>query len=156
MTFVKIYCVYACIFSKALSKNHSQTRTLDLKKTMNPLKNEPVRKTEPQGLKPLPVISCHMKDNVKVIHFHVKSRGVQGPVFIQTTFEKYTTNFYLENSEFGIKMTIVNLYHLLVWNFSAYLHIFKQLRFFNATTRLIFTKLLSVSERLIKIKTRLQ
>ena len=50
-----------------------------------------------------------MKDNVKVIHFHIDSRGVQGLVFVQITFEKFATSFYFENGKFGIKATIGNL-----------------------------------------------
>ena len=50
-----------------------------------------------------------MEENVEVIHFHIKSRGVQGLVFVQITYEKCTTNFYFENSKFGIKTTNGNL-----------------------------------------------
>ena len=50
-----------------------------------------------------------MKENVKMIHFHITSKGVQGFAFVQITFEKCTTNFYFENGEVGIKTTIVNL-----------------------------------------------
>ena len=78
------------------------TATLDLRKKV------PVRKAGPEGLKTLPFVSCHMKDNVEVIHFHIKSKGVQGLVLVQITFEKYTTNFYLENGEVDIKTTIAN------------------------------------------------
>ena len=46
-----------------------------------------------------------MKDSVKVIHFHIKSSGVQSLVFVQIAFEKYTANYYFENGEVGIKMT---------------------------------------------------
>ena len=49
-----------------------------------------------------------MKDNVEVIHFHIKSKGVQGLVLVQITFEKYTTNFYFENGEVDIKTAIAN------------------------------------------------
>ena len=55
-----------------------------------------------------------MKDNVKVIYFHIKSRGMQSLVFAQIMFEKYTTNFYFEDGEVGIKTTIANLQPLLV------------------------------------------
>ena len=47
------------------------------------LKNGSVRKTGPKVLKPLPFVSFRMKDNVKVIHFHIKSRSVHGLVFVQ-------------------------------------------------------------------------
>ena len=50
-----------------------------------------------------------MKDNVEVIHFHIKSRGVQGFIFVEITFEKCTLNFCFENGEVGIKTTIANL-----------------------------------------------
>ena len=40
------------------------------------LKNTSIRKTGPQGL----------KDNADVIHFHLKSRGVQGFVLVHITF----------------------------------------------------------------------
>ena len=44
---------------------------------MNPLENRPVGKTGSQGLKMLLFVSNHMKDNVEVIHVHIKVRGVQ-------------------------------------------------------------------------------
>ena len=50
-----------------------------------------------------------MEDNVEVIHFHVKSRGVQSLVFGQIMFEKCTTNLYFENGEVSIETTIANL-----------------------------------------------
>ena len=87
---------------KTLSQNWTWTGSLDLRR------NVPVRKAGPQGLKMLPFVSCHMKDNVEVIHFHIKSKGVQGLVLVQITFEKYTTNFYFENGEVDIKTTIAN------------------------------------------------
>ena len=59
--------------------------------------------------KPLPFVSCHMKDNVEVIHFYIKRRGMQGLVFVQITFEKCTTNFYFENGEVDMKTTIAIL-----------------------------------------------
>ena len=33
--------------------------------------------------KALPFVSSHIKDNAEVIHFQIKSRGVQGLVFVQ-------------------------------------------------------------------------
>ena len=62
---------------------------------MDPLKNRS------KGLKLLPSFSSHMKDNVEVIHFHIKSRGVHGLVFIKITCEKCTTNLSVENCEKG-------------------------------------------------------
>ena len=86
------------------SKN--RTRTLALRKN---LKNLRVGNTGPQGLKTLPFVSNLMKDNIGVIHFHIKYPGVQALVFVQITFEKCTSNFYFENSKVGIKRTIANL-----------------------------------------------
>ena len=64
-----------------------------------------------------------------MIHFDIKSRGVQDLVFVQITFENFTSNFYFENSEVGIKTKIVNLEPLLAWNVTACLRIFIQARF---------------------------
>ena len=64
-----------------------------------------------------------MKDNTEVIDFHVKSRSVQGLVFVKKAFEKCTTKYYFENGKVVIKMTIVSLYSLLVLNVSASLRI---------------------------------
>ena len=75
----------------------------------DPLKNGPAGETEPQRLKTLSFVSCHMKDNVEVIHFHIQSRGVQGLAFVQITFEKCIRNFYFENGNASIKTSIVNL-----------------------------------------------
>ena len=44
-------------------------------------------------------VSSHMEDNVEVIHFHIKSRDVQGLVFVQITFEKCNANLYSENAQ---------------------------------------------------------
>ena len=52
-------------------------RTLNLRKN-EPPKNGPFGKTGPQSPKTLPFVSRHMKHNVKVIHFRIKSRAVQG------------------------------------------------------------------------------
>lgn len=35
-----------------------------------------------------------------MIHFHIKSSGLQGLVFVQLTFEEYTTHFYFEDGRF--------------------------------------------------------
>ena len=105
------------------SRNPTQTRTLDLRKKGS------LGKTGPQGLKTLPFFSSNMKDNVEVIHFHIKSWGMQGLVFVQITFENYTLNFYFKNSEIGVKKTIANLQPLLAWKVSACLRIFMQPRF---------------------------
>ena len=79
----------------------------------------------------LPLVSNHMKDNVEVIHFHIKSRGVQTLVFVQITSEKCTTTFCFSN-----------LQPLLVWHVSA----------FSRQVRRISLKLLNVSESSINIK----
>ena len=155
LKFLKLLIVL-CIVS-----NRTRTRILDLRK------NGPLGKTGPQGLKTLSFFSRNVKDNVEVIHFHIKSRGVQGLAFVQITFENCTLNFYFENSELGIKKTIANLQQpLLAWNVSACLRIFMQPRFkgkrvfmqlatfFISSSRRIFTKLLSVSESSIKTKFR--
>ena len=57
----------------------------------------------------LPFVLCHMKDNAKVIYFYVKRKSVQGQVFVQIAFEKYTIHFYFENNEVDIKTAIDNL-----------------------------------------------
>ena len=76
----------------------------------------------------LSFFSNSMKDNVEVIHFHIKIRCVQGHVFVQRTFENCTLNFYFEKGEIGIKK-IAKLQPLLEWNVSACLRIFRQPRF---------------------------
>ena len=50
-----------------------------------------------------------MKDNVEVIHFHIKGRNVQNLVFVQIKFEKCATILYFENNEVGINKTIGTL-----------------------------------------------
>ena len=50
-----------------------------------------------------------MEDNVEVIHFHIKRRGVQGLVFLQITFEKCTANLYFENAQDSTEMAVVNV-----------------------------------------------
>ena len=141
----------------SLSKNRTWSCIPDVRKNRTP-KSWPKRKAIPQGLKTLLFVSSHMKDNVQVIHFHIKSRGVQGLVFVQIKFEKFTTNFYFRNGEVGIKTRIASLYPLRTWNVSASLCIFTQspfqwkcvfmklATFFISSKRCIFTKLLGVSE----------
>ena len=65
-----------------------------------------------------------MKDNAKVIRFHIKNRNVQRLVFVKITFEKCTLNFNFENSEVVIKMMIPNLQPLLALNVSTCLRVF--------------------------------
>ena len=74
----------------------------------------------------LPFVSRHMKDNVELVHYHIKSRGVQSSVLVQIAFEKCTLNFYFENSEVGIKTIMANLQPLLALSFFFGLHIFMQ------------------------------
>ena len=50
-----------------------------------------------------------MKGNFEVIHFNIKSRTVQGLLFVQITFGKYAANFYFENDEVSIKTTVASL-----------------------------------------------
>lgn len=64
----------------------------------------------------MPYFSSHMKDNDEVIHFYIKSRDVQGLVFRQITFKKWTLNFYFENRETGTKPINANLQSSLAWN----------------------------------------
>ena len=92
-------------------------------------KNRIPGKTGPQGLKTSPFFSSNIKDNVEVINFNIKIRGVQGHFFVPITFENCTLNFYFEKGEFGMKKTIANLQPLLEWNVSACLRISIQPRF---------------------------
>ena len=86
---------------------------------------------------------------------------VQGLALVQIMFEMYTTNSYFEN-KVGIKTTTANLQLLLIWkSFRTFKHFYsaksvsmKLETFFISSTRLIFTKLLAVSESSIKIKVR--
>ena len=41
--------------------------------------------------------------------YHIKSRGIQGLVFMQIILENYTANFYFKNDKVGIKTKIPNL-----------------------------------------------
>ena len=125
------------------SKNRTETQTLDLRK------NGPLGKTKPQGLKTLSSFSSNTKDNIKVIHFHIKSRGVQDLVFVQITFENCPLKFYFGNSGIGIKKTIANLHPLLAWNVSACLRIFMHCVFMKLAMFLI-----SSTESSMKIKVR--
>ena len=77
-------------------------------KKTSPLRNRHVGKTGPQEMKTLPFDSCHMNNNVKVIHFYKKSSGVQSFVFVKKTFEKSTKNSYFESGVVGIKTLIAN------------------------------------------------
>ena len=47
---------------------------MDLRKN-RPLKTDPF-KTKTQGSKTLQFVPCDMKDNVKMIHFHIRNRSV--------------------------------------------------------------------------------
>ena len=99
--------VLITITNMALSKNWTRTRKWDWEKT-DPLKSGPVGKTRPRCLKMFPFVWCHMINNVEVIHFHIKLRGVQRLAFVQITLGKCTTNSYFENGKIGIKTTVAN------------------------------------------------
>ena len=45
-----------------------------------------------------------MKDNAEMIHFHIRSRGVQDLVFVQITFEKCSTKFCFKNEKVGVNL----------------------------------------------------
>ena len=107
----------------ASSKNRNPIGTQDLRK------NGLLEKTGPQGLQMLPFFSSNIKYNVKVIHFHVKRRGVKGHVLVPITFENCILNFFFENGKFGIKKTNANLQPLLAWNVYVCLRTFMQPRF---------------------------
>ena len=146
-----------------MCRNRTWTQIFDLRRN-GPPKRQGVWRTGSQGLKTLPVVSCCMKDNVKMIHFHIKGRSVHSLIFMKITC---TTNFYFENCEVGIKTTIANLQPLLALNVSTCLRIFmesclqwkrvfmKVATFFISSTRSICAKLLAASESSIKIKFRL-
>ena len=68
-----------------------------------------VRKIGSQALEALSFASCHIKDNAEVIHVHIRSRGVEGLIFVQVTFEKCTKKFYFEDGEVGNNQQIVAL-----------------------------------------------
>lgn len=55
-----------------------------------------------------------MKDNVKAIQFYIKSRGMEGLVFVKKTLEKRITNLYFQNSK--VVTTKVSLYNKQ-WNY---------------------------------------
>ena len=73
----------------------TQTRTLDLSKKTDPLKNGPVWKTGPQALKTLPFVSCHIKDYDEVIRFHTKSRMCARSHFLANNVWKVFRKFLL-------------------------------------------------------------
>ena len=98
-----------------------------------------------------------MKSNVEVIHFYIKTRGVQGHGFVQITFENCTLNFYFENSEIGIKLPNCSQIFCMFTHFYVALFFKKKCfmklaTFFISSTKRIFTKLLSVSESSVKVK----
>ena len=70
-----------------------------------------MRKTGPQDLK-LPFALSHLKDNAEAINFRIKNMGVQGLVFVEKKFERYTVSkqfSIFEDGGDGIKTTIANL-----------------------------------------------
>ena len=66
-------------------------------------------KTGPQRLKRLPCVSSHMKDNVEVIHFNIRSKGEQGLVFVQKTFENSSTKEKYLEIEYPFKQNKIML-----------------------------------------------
>ena len=87
---VKLLLGGMTIKSRTLSNSWTWTGTWTWEKKTSPLRNRHVGKTGPQELKTLPFVSCHMKDNVKVIHFYKKSSGVQSFVFVKkNVWKKY-------------------------------------------------------------------
>ena len=50
-----------------------------------------------------------MKENVNLILFHIKSRGVQGLAIVQITYEKFDTNSHFKNGEVTIEATATKL-----------------------------------------------
>ena len=65
-----------------------------------------------------------MKDNVKVIHFDIKTRSEQSLVFFRIAFEKDTANFHFENEEVNKKILISNkLSRIFTHFYTAFLSI---------------------------------
>ena len=76
---------------------------------MDLIKNGTARKTGTQVVKKLPFVSLHMKENVNLILFHIKSRSVQGLAIAQITYEKFDINSYFKNREVTIEATATKL-----------------------------------------------
>ena len=95
--------------------------------------------------------------------FFEKSRGVQGIVSVQITFEKYTTNLYFED-ESGINRQSVALismksFRMFMYFYAASFSIKVSLYeasniFLSQALRRIFTKLFIVFESPIKVNVR--
>ena len=66
-------------FKLISSKNRTQTWSLGLRKN-GPPKKRICWKNQTSSIKKLQFVSCHMTASAEVIHFHIKSRGVQGLV----------------------------------------------------------------------------
>ena len=89
---------YFCSIDKTSFK--SLSRALDVRK------NGPL-KSRHQGVKMVPCVSWHMKNNVKVILFHIKSSCVQGFVFVQITFVKSVPqNYFLKTGKLVSKQQL--------------------------------------------------
>ena len=96
--------------------------------------------------------------------FFEKSKGVQGIVSVQITFEKYTTNLYFEDDESGINCQSVALismksFRMFMYFYAASFSIKVGLYeasniFLSQALRRIFTKLFVVFESPIKVKVR--
>ena len=103
---IRQLCSFTSVFLKywkKLSRNLTWTLIMDL------LKNRTTWKTGTQVVKKLPFVSFHMKENVNLILFHIKSRGVQGLAIVQITYEKFDTNSYFKNGEVTIEATATKL-----------------------------------------------
>ena len=113
-----------------------------------------------KGLRTLAFFSIHMKDKVEVIHFRIKSRGVQDLVWkVHPKFLIWKRQSWYKNDDYQF-VTLINY----IWKVSECLHLFMQHRFrlkpvfmkletfFISSTRPIFIKLLSASECSIKAK----
>ena len=62
---------------------------------------------------------------------------MQGIVFVEITFEKYTTNFYFENGEVGIKTKTAKCVALLTLHVLSFL-VFNKKAFHKLATSFLF------------------
>ena len=134
------------------------TQSLDFRKN-RPSKTGPIGKTEPQKLKMKPFVTNFMKDNVvhycaKVIHFHIKSRGMRDIVFVRIPFWKVYHNFLFWKQQSwykNINCQFVVLFSMEHFCMFAHFYAASFSIFLIPITRLIFTKLLGVSQNSIKV-----
>ena len=133
-------------------------RTWTLEKT-DPQKPDLFGKTGNEKLKMKPFVTSFMKDNVvhycaKVIHFHIKRWGVQDIVLVQIPFWKVYHNFLFWKRQSWYKS--INCQFVVLFSmerFCMFTHFYAASFsiFLISITRLIFTKLLGVSENSIKV-----